>query len=485
MDRRALNRSLAYVDSWLRWRCPRADIPGCALAVSHQGRVLLSAAYGHADVAASRSLGPDDVFCIGSHSKSFTATAILQLVEQGRVRLDDPVVNYLSWLADHRDRRFQQVTLRQLLCHGAGVLRDGLDSEFWQLGRPFPDAVQLRSEVLDAELVTDPNVALKYSNVGYGLLGLVIEEVSGRSFHDFVHDHIIKPLGLTATAVGLEPGLAGRAVTGYGRREPNGERLAIPPVDTAALAPAGGLVSTASDLCRFYSALFVGSHKLLDDSTKREMQRVHWHVHHLWPGQNEDYGLGLELFALGERRAIGHSGGVPGQSTVSVADPPEGLVVVVLTNCIDGPPFAIASGIYGVIDHFQRGVDQTPRRGLRRLEGRYVNLWYVCDVVVAGATVSVVSPNTWAPFTAPERLEPITATTLRIAETSSVSASGELVHVQLQDGQVDTLRWAGMTLWPEERWPKMEQALLGAASPSLLRGQRRGNNPRPRATASE
>lgn len=459
-DRRALERAVAYVDSWLQWRCPRSDLPGCVVAVAHRGRVLLCGAYGHADLASGRRLRSDDIFRIASHSKSFTATAVMQLHERGRLHLDDAASQHLGWLARHRDHRFRQVTVRQLLSHGAGVMRDGKDADHWQFRRPFPDRDQLRDEVLDAELVTDPNVAMKYSNIGYGLVGLVIEEVSGYPYDEYLQSHVITPLGLAHTAAELRPDMARRAVTGYTRRDGQSERRPVPSADTRALAPATGVASTAADLCAYFTAHFVGSRQLLGDVAKREMQRVQWHVHRPAPGLTQDYGLGFALDTVGEHKTFGHGGGFPGQATRSFADPGRELVVVALTSCIDGPAQEICRGVFGIVDHFQAGAVESPRRGLRRLEGRYLNLWSVMDLVVAGKEATAICPDSWDPMADTERLEPVDATTLRITEASSYGSPGELVRFSLEDGAVRNVTWAGYTAWPAAHWSRQERALL-------------------------
>lgn len=460
MHRRELERSLAYVDSWLGWRIPRSEVPGCAVAVSLAGRLLLEAGYGQADVATGRALRGDDVFRVASHSKSFTATAVLQLVEMGRLRLDDPAALHLDWLLAHDDPRFRRVTLRQLLCHGAGVVRDGTDADYWQLRHPFPTARSLQRHLSEASLVTEPNVALKYSNYGYGLVGMVIEAVTGEPYHDYVNRSIVEPLGLVSTEPELSGKLAKRSVTGYGPRDEGGQRRPVPPVDTRALAAATGFASNGADLCRYFDAHFVGSRKLLSDESKREMQRVHWHVHRAGLDRSEDYGLGLSLEVLRGHRTIGHGGGFPGQITRTIADPDERLVVVVLTNCIDGPALDIARAIYGIIDHFQAHAGEPVRRGLRRLEGRYSNLWSTQDVIVAGGAAWTAEPGTWAPLGDPDRLEVVDGTTLRIADTSSYGSAGELVRFEISDGKVGMANWAGMTVWPADAWPKAERALL-------------------------
>ena len=461
MDRRALDRSLAYVDSWLGWRCPRADVTGCAVAVSLRGRVLLSRAYGYADASSQKALRPDDVFRVASHSKSFTATGVLQLAERGAVRLDDPVARHLGWLAAHRDPRMASVTVRQLLDHGAGIVRDGSDADYWQLGAPFPDTAALEEDVLAADLVVDPNVSMKYSNIGYGLLGLVIEAASGLTYAEYLDKHVVGPLQLSATAADLVPALRDRSVAGHGRREADGTRVIVPEVGTRALSAATGVASTAPDLCRFYSALLPGSRKLLSEESKREMQRVHFRVHRPFAG-DEDYGLGLSLLKVGERRTFGHSGGFPGQVSRTIADPKEGFVVSVLVNCADGPATDVAKGIVKVIDFFQARASATVPPSLRRLEGRYVGLFGAVDLVATGETMAAGDPDAWDPFAEASLLERVGPATLRIADDGSYGSPGELVCFQVDGGSVTAMRWAGMTLWSEEVWPEVRRRRTGS-----------------------
>lgn len=472
LDQGTLDRAVEYLRSWLAYRYPYVNVIGYAVAISWHGELVLNEAFGHADIRGPVDLTPEHIFRIASHSKTFTATALMQLVEQGRLRLDDLAATFVPWLAEHSDPRVGEVTLRQLLSHGAGIIRDGRDCDFWQLERPFPDADQLRGEVLASPLVTDPNVALKYSNIGYSVLGVVIEEVSGLSYGDYVLENIVRPLGLTSTGPEWrEPG-PGPAVAGHTRRGADGERRVVPVVDTRAMASATGFYSTAQDLCRYFTAQMTGSGQLLSDASKREMQRVHWHVRD--PGSDlfRDYGLGLGLERLANGRAtFGHGGGFPGQITCSMAEPASGLVVVVLTNCADGPASEIARGIFKVFDFFGRHPAPADARW-RGLEGRYANLWGVSDVVGAGGRLVVTSPDTWDPFKQCEELQPAapaaaggagpssTASTWRIAETSSHGSAGEDVTFRREGDDVAEVRFGGMSMWPQPQWANMEKRLI-------------------------
>jgi D-alanyl-D-alanine carboxypeptidase len=446
-----------YVDSWLRHRCDTGDVPGFVVGVAHKGRMVLNRAYGYADLEHETRLTPRHIFRIASHSKTFTATAVMQLVERGALRLDDPVVDHLPWLAAHDDRRFREVTVRQLLSHGAGVIRDGLDSEYWQLARPFPDETQFRAEILAARLVLDANVKLKYSNFGYTLLGLLIEAASGQPYNRYVTEHIIRPLGLRRTGPEYGQAMAPKLVTGYGRADVARTRMPIPPVDTRAMSAATGFYGTAEELCTYFTAQMTGSRQLLRDESKREMQRVQWHSHRPGPGPYEDYGLGLILESVGRRRTIGHSGGFPGHITRSMLDPDDGLVVVALTNCIDGPATPIVRGIFGVIDYFQQHDRGVAPDELRRLEGRFYNLWSVADVVVTGRRVVATSPATWEPLAAPDQLDVVDPTTLRVGEASSFGSEGELVRFTVKADRVATVSYTGATMWPEAVWLRRQR----------------------------
>src|SRR5262249_40257578 len=157
------------------------------------------------------------IFRIASHSKTFTATAIMQLVEQQRLRLDDRLQQHVPWLAS-------EATVRQTLNHASGITRDGSDAEFWAVEQAFPNREELRAIATSAAAgVLDPNTSFKYSNIGFGLLGLAIEAVTGLTYNDYVRENIVTRLRLASTGPEVTPALAERLVTGYTRA-----RLGVP-----------------------------------------------------------------------------------------------------------------------------------------------------------------------------------------------------------------------------------------------------------------
>jgi len=449
-----------YAGTWVALRRRTLRVPGVQLAVAVAGEVLLEQVHGSARLPGTD--GPDDdgeplrtdhLFRIASHSKTFTATAVMQLVEQGRLRLDDTVAQHVPELADAAvgDR-----TVAELLAHGGGVVRDTHDADFWTLERPFPDRAALVAAAHDRADVLPANEQFKYSNIGYGLVGLVLEAVTGRPYADHLREAVLEPLGLQRTGPELDPDRVGEHATGYSGQV-LGERVPIDTVDTGALAPATGFWSTAGDLVRYAAAHVLGDPTLLTDASKRRLHRAQWAV----PGGDEHYGLGFGRQQVGDRDLVGHGGGFPGHITRTVLDPADGLTVVVLTNAIDGPAQELATGVVKIVDaaltaHRERR-EHTARRehrdhsghrdesvhDLSVFEGRWASLWGVTDLVGLGGRLRALFPDQADPTAGIATLEVLDETTARFTETGGYASPGETVVAHREGGRTAQVRIAG------------------------------------------
>lgn len=441
---------VGYFDSLLAFRQHHLRVPGVQAAVYADGAVAFSGSYGHADVENDVELTDRHLFRIASHSKTFTATAVLQLAEEGRLRLDDTVGDHLPDLVGSP---VGPVRLRDLLSHSSGMTRDGVDADFWQLGAHFPDEEGLLA-VLQQPRVLEPYARFKYSNIGYGLLGLVIAAVAGSTYNDRVSESIVERLGLRDLGPELDPNRRSEYAVGYSSLSYSRDRLPIEHVDTAALAAATGFYATATDLVRYFAAHLPGDGRLLSDESKRQMQ------HPVWDTGVDDhrYGLGLVVDTIGDREVVGHSGGYPGHITRTIADPSTGIVVSVLTNAIDGPADPLARLLIGLVDLARK--DSRPELPVDpgRFTGRFANLWGVTDIALVGGRLFQVSPAQPDPLADPPPLEVVGDSTLRVTGGDGFGAYGEqLRYVFAENGGIQEIRGAaGVTMWPAETFRPAE-----------------------------
>ena len=431
--------TIDFIDSWLELRHKWENIPGFTVAIAKDGEILLNKSYGFADIEKKELLTPDHIFHIASHSKTFTATAIMQLQEKEKLRIDDSVIKYLPWLAEHTDKRWKHVTIRQLLSHSAGIIRDGLDSDYWQLLYDFPNEEILKSEVLKADLVVEPNTQMKYSNYGFSLLGMIIETASDQTYHEYVTEHIIQALELENTYSEYNSSLYMAA--GYTRENFDKKRQKLPAeIITYAMASATGFCSTTSDLIRYFAAQKVGSGKLLSDESKREMQRSAWQVPHT--DQPEYYGLGLEHNKNGTQHTIGHGGGFPGHISQSVMSTESGVTIVAFMNC-NGWIGGMMQGLQSIIKTF----DSTePKSEYLKYEQRFSDLWSTSQVVVVGDSLVRINPNSWWPFSYKETLNVEGEDLLKISEANGYLGDGELIrYIRDSNGKIEKIIDSGAT----------------------------------------
>jgi CubicO group peptidase (beta-lactamase class C family) len=440
-----------HLASWLDHQRRRLRVPGVQAAVRVGSRLVLDTALGVADVGTAEPLTPGHLFRIASHSKTFTATAVLQLVEAGRIRLDDPIAR---WVPALESTPLAAVTVRELLGHQGGVVRDGRDNDHWQLLQPFPDEERLTGIAVTEGAVLGRNEHFKYSNIGYSLLGLAIESVTGTSYAAHVQEAVVDPLGLADTGPEWDPARAAEHAAGHtGLLDGEDVRLTVPHVDTRAMAAATGFFSTARDLTTFGAAHFTGDTTLLGDGSKRLMRRRESEIR-AHGNDPRYYGLGLDVRTLGERELIGHSGGYPGHITRTWIDPDGQVVVSVLTNAVDGPADLLARGLFALLDLALAAPGDGGRRPaeeLQRFTGRFANLWGVTDIALLGGRLVLLHPG--APDPAEDHTELTVAgpDSLRLETVAGFGSPGESVEYEWSpDGTAGRVRIGGISAWPVE-----------------------------------
>jgi len=376
---KAIKTALDYAPRYLEFQQAYMPYVGAQVAVRVDGDLLFNEAFGLADLENETPLTVDHLFRIASHSKTFTGVACLQLVEAGKLRLDDVASVHVPDLAKSP---MGGVTVRELLAHGSGMIRDGDDSTFWALDRPFPDRAELIKTIKKHGKVLSPNEHFKYSNIGYSLLGLIVEAASGVPYREYVTTNIVDRLKLTDTGPDLDMDRIDDYAKGYTNRAHSPDRIEIEHIDTFAESAATGFYSTASELSSYFQAHLDGDDRLLSDDSKRRMRQLQWTV-----TDDSSYGLGLSINPVNGRTYYGHSGGYPGHITISKLDLERKLSISVLSNANDGPAGTLCTAILCLIDLAlnEHGTTE-PRKpkDLERFAGRFATLWGITDVVNLG-----------------------------------------------------------------------------------------------------
>jgi D-alanyl-D-alanine carboxypeptidase len=310
----------ATIDALLKGSFP-ADRPGAAVIVTKDGQALFEKAYGMGDLELGVPLRTDMVFRLGSITKQFTAVAILMLVEDGKLSLQDPIEKHLPGYPTQG----HTITIEHLLTHTSGI-QSYTDMPGWMTSRILsPMTVQELVDGFKKEpMQFAPGEKFAYNNSGYVLLGAIVEKASGKTYEAFVTERIFQPLGMTASCYGSTDRIIPKRAPGYtqeGDQPRNAGYLSM----TQPYA-AGALVSTVEDLARWDAALY--TERLLK---KAPLERA-WTPFVLKSGKPTGYGYGWGVSKLRGRRAIGHGGGIHGFSTYAVRLPDEHVYVAVLCN---------------------------------------------------------------------------------------------------------------------------------------------------------
>ncbi|OIO30389.1 hypothetical protein AUJ77_03380 [Candidatus Nomurabacteria bacterium CG1_02_43_90] len=388
---KAIKYTAKILDAWLPYKIQYDRIPGLAVGIVHNGKLVYRKGFGYADVELKIPITPKTCFRIASISKTFTAVAIMQLVEQGKINLDDHVEKYLPWFkAQTKDTDSKNITIRQILSHTGGVFRDG-NSPHWENDK-FPDITGLKKSISNKTVIFENLTKFKYSNFGFALLGEIIKKASGLDYDEYVAKHIVKKLGMERTAPDFNKENNDWLAKGYSRPIPNKEREAFPHAETKAYAPATGFLSNVFDLAKYLVAMSLKRKEaniLVNKEAKKEMTREYWATGE----ENESYGLGFDISKIEKRKIVGHGGGFAGFITQISLDVENDIAVITLTNTNDSSCGSINTGIFETIYKF---VDEKSKysKGKKissqeKFEGAYRSRWG--DTIVVGIDTNLVA----------------------------------------------------------------------------------------------
>jgi D-alanyl-D-alanine carboxypeptidase len=304
-------------------------LPGAAVGIVHEDQLVWSKGIGFADVKKKRRADAKTLYRIASITKTFTATAVMQLRDQGKLTLDDPLVSYLPELASARSAfgPIEGLTIRRLLSHESGLQSEPPDADF-SLVLYESEVANNLARAADISLTVPPNTQWKYSNLGYQLLGELVARVSGMTYARHIRSRILTPLKMTSTSLDpLPQRLKARRAVGYEPRFLSDE-LELAPPGPGVFQAEGGLWSCVEDLARWLSCQFDPAY-VLSEQTAAEMHKPRYLVDPEW---TRAWAIGW----YGRRRDdvvwIMHSGGHYGFITNACFDPKEKVGAIALLN---------------------------------------------------------------------------------------------------------------------------------------------------------
>lgn len=304
----------------------RTSEPGCEILVAKKGEIVYKKAFGSANLELNVPIKPEMVFKLGSITKQFTAVAILQLVEQGKISLQDSLQKFVPDFPSNS----KKITIENLLTHTSGI-RDYMQIDYPEpnLERRDFDPKELIDRFKNFPLEFEPGTKYKYSNSGYFLLGYIIEKVSGKSYKAYLQENILKPLNLNHIYFDTSNNIIPNRVNGYrkeGAEFKNADYWSM----TIAYA-AGELISNVDDLLKWNKGLY--SYKIL----KKETLEKAFVPFKLKDGSMTEYGYGWILKNINGIKSIEHGGAITGFLSTEIYFPKEDVFVAALFNCECAP----------------------------------------------------------------------------------------------------------------------------------------------------
>lgn len=326
----AQDATTAKIDEFIKAEMQKQKIPGVSLAVIRDGQIVYAKGYGYANVEHQIPVKPETIFQSGSVGKQFTAMAVMVLVEEGKINLDDKISKYFT----DAPPEWSNVTVRHLLTHTSGMTDYPKDFNF----RADYTEDDIYKIIKATPLGFKPGEKWAYSNLGYVTLGILINRVSGKFYGDFLKERVFNPLGMTTARIISEADIVPNRAAGYAlvKGELKNQMWVSPSLNTTA---DGALYLSVLDMAKWEAALNGG--KLLQKTGYDAM----WTPVKLNDGKTHPYGFGWSLADANGKRIIEHGGAWQGFKAMISRYPEDKLSVVVFANLINANEKKLARGV--------------------------------------------------------------------------------------------------------------------------------------------
>lgn len=310
--------------------------PGCVALVAENGKIIYQRAYGMADIELNVPMKMDMVFRLGSISKQFTAISILQLMEKGKLGLQDQITTHVpDYPADGK-----KITIEHLLTHTSGIVNITGMKNFGDIKRKDLNTAEVVDFFKNEPLEFEPGTKWNYSNSGYILLGYIIERVSGMPFAQYLEENIFKPCQMSSSFLDDDGRIIKNRTSGYAKKDDRTVNADF--ISMTIPHGAGGIVSTVEDLYRWNRALI--NYKMV---TKNTLEKA-FKRHKLADGKETDYGYGWFFLNIQGYPTVEHGGGIEGFLTSSIYLPSKDVFVAVFSNSTGQSPEFVAAKLAAV-----------------------------------------------------------------------------------------------------------------------------------------
>ncbi len=341
-------QDLNVLKDYVEKACTDWNIPGLAVSIVKDDSLVFSEGFGVITEGKKDKVDGNTMFAIASNTKAYTASCVAMLVDEGKLQWDDKVIEYLPWFQMYSPYVTEAMTVRDLLCHRSGLATFSGDLIWYGSNHS-------REEVVKRARFLKPAHGFRetwgYSNIMFLAAGLIVEEVSGMSWDEFVHARIFKPLGMDRAITSTHQ-LKDFSNVASPHNDVNGKNLVIEYLNWDNIAPAGSIITSANDQAKWIKLQLKHGKWGTKSIFSKAQQDVMWSPHsieeysagaqQLWPGKHfELYGLGWSIYDYFGYKVVAHGGGYDGMISQTALVPELGLGFTILSNNINSLPYAL------------------------------------------------------------------------------------------------------------------------------------------------
>ena len=391
-DNKEYSEAFQLIDYWLEAQKDYENLPGLTAVVTDKKETKWTGSFGFSNGV--QPMRVENTFSICSISKLFTAVAIMQLVEDGKINLDDPIQKVLPWFDINNEfKDVPELTIKSILSHSSGLPRES-NHPYWSWPDfPFPTKQDVIEELKNQEMLYPPSKYYQYSNLGLSLLGFIVEEVTRTNFDDYVNQNILIPLSMNNTKTYMSSEDYGKNLTlGYSSLNRNNEREKVNFFNADGIAAAAGFTSNVEDLAKFarWQIDLIKSleKKVLSPQTLKLMHEIHWDD----KLTSVTRGLGFGVYNFDGENWVGHGGSCPGYRSQLYINTNKELAYSVMINSSGTSPTKYIDGIHEILSNVTLKKGEEINR-FEEFEGKYISQPWVSETYVQswGDNLALVS----------------------------------------------------------------------------------------------